>query len=74
MGAWLVTKQSKHEELLFDLDFHKTFCRLHHEANEIGSAFTARVAAALGDASRSEQLLTLTLTLTVTRTPTLTLT
>ena len=31
-GRWLITKLSKYAEQLFDLEFHKTFCRLHAEA------------------------------------------
>ena len=46
VGSWLVTKQSKYEELLFDLEFHKTFCRLHCQADSVAKVFTASVIAA----------------------------
>ena len=46
VGNWLVTKQSRYEELLFDLDFHRTFCRLHSEAQLVAEAFNSRVVAA----------------------------
>jgi hypothetical protein len=38
-GPWLVTKQSKFVELLHDLDFHTTFCRLHSEAQALAHTF-----------------------------------
>ena len=31
-GRWFITKLSKYEEQLWDPEFHKTFCRLHAEA------------------------------------------
>jgi hypothetical protein len=40
----IVTKQSRFRELLYDLSFHTTFCRLHDEADKLARSFS-RVAA-----------------------------
>ena len=42
-GPWLVTKQSMYRELLFDLDFHLTFCRMHCQAQALATIFNARL-------------------------------
>ena len=42
-GHWLITKLSKYEEHLFDLEFHKTFCRLHAEAQAQALSFNQQV-------------------------------
>ncbi|KAK3286496.1 hypothetical protein CYMTET_5945, partial [Cymbomonas tetramitiformis] len=38
-GHWLVTKFSRHQELLNDRSFHETFCRLHEEARALAAQF-----------------------------------
>jgi hypothetical protein len=42
-GRWLITKLSKYEEHLFDLEFVKTFCRLDAEAQAQALSFNQQV-------------------------------
>ena len=42
-GHWLVTKFSRHEELLHEISFHETFCRLHEEARALAAQFNKQL-------------------------------
>jgi len=42
-GHWLVTKFSRHAELLNEISFHETFCRLHEEARALAAQFNEQL-------------------------------